>query len=349
MLPDPTRSQTKRTRLQRRLHQKWRTVRGAVRRKLTGDSYYRPQNDIAIGEQASAFREWLDAELDAQVVEPVITRRQIIRGSHWTGQLVREFYEHGIHLAHADLREAGIPAEHPALSVAPDAVLRADRPRFGGDGVHADLLGENYDEFYTDLVDAARAASKAAYREYRDAVRTGATVTETIDRVNDRLDAIGETRTDLVARVKTIQTINDAIRARYAQLATDPELVRVGAEIETSSAIDPDDRSSGTQTQSQSVVTDGGVQAPDHTHARSLAAYGPLSARVQHATDSPGSHIREVFETAGDDRVCDECAALEGAVYTLGEIESGVAPQIPIHVNCRCRWRLFDTGDLGWV
>lgn len=343
MPSDPTRSQTKRTRIQRRLHRKWRAVRGAVRRELTGDSYYRPQNDIAPAEQGMEFRDWLESELDEQIVEPVFSKRKLLSGGHYLTAIVREFYEHGIRLAHGDLRKAGVPAEHPVLSVAPDAVLRDDHPRRGGEGIHHESLTANYEEFYTDLVDAARAASKAAYREYRTAVRTGATLTETIDRVNDRLETVGSTRTDLVARVKTIQTINDAIRARYAQLATDPALVRVGAEIETSSATD--DRSSG----AQSLVTDGGIQTTAHIHARSLAAYGPVSTRTQHATDSPGSHVREAFETAGDDRVCDECAALEGAVFTLGEIESGVAPQIPLHVGCRCRWRLFNPGDLGWM
>ena len=38
------------------------------------------------------------------------------------------------------------------------------------------------------------------------------------------------------------------------------------------------------------------------------------------------------WSTAGDDRVCDECASLHGNRYTLEEIEH----MIPVHPNCRC-------------
>ena len=40
------------------------------------------------------------------------------------------------------------------------------------------------------------------------------------------------------------------------------------------------------------------------------------------------------FSTAGDDRVCVRCAALEGTIYLIDEAR-GV---IPVHPNCRCRW-----------
>lgn len=36
--------------------------------------------------------------------------------------------------------------------------------------------------------------------------------------------------------------------------------------------------------------------------------------------------------TAGDDRVCEECEALEGKIFSLDEIES----MIPVHPSCRC-------------
>lgn len=40
------------------------------------------------------------------------------------------------------------------------------------------------------------------------------------------------------------------------------------------------------------------------------------------------------FQTAGDSRVCDRCAFLQGKTYTLDEA-SGV---LPLHVRCRCCW-----------
>jgi SPP1 gp7 family putative phage head morphogenesis protein len=45
-----------------------------------------------------------------------------------------------------------------------------------------------------------------------------------------------------------------------------------------------------------------------------------------------GIIVKGEWKTAGDDRVCDKCAALEGKIFTLDEIE----PLIPFHPNCRC-------------
>ena len=42
--------------------------------------------------------------------------------------------------------------------------------------------------------------------------------------------------------------------------------------------------------------------------------------------------VQAEFRTAGDDRVCPECSALEGKVFSLDEAES----VIPVHVQCRC-------------
>ena len=45
-----------------------------------------------------------------------------------------------------------------------------------------------------------------------------------------------------------------------------------------------------------------------------------------------GVHVKAEWETAGDDRVCEECATLEGSIFTLEEIR----PMIPVHPMCRC-------------
>lgn len=42
--------------------------------------------------------------------------------------------------------------------------------------------------------------------------------------------------------------------------------------------------------------------------------------------------VKAEWKTAGDDRVCDKCASLEGRTFTLDEIE----PMIPLHPQCRC-------------
>lgn len=42
--------------------------------------------------------------------------------------------------------------------------------------------------------------------------------------------------------------------------------------------------------------------------------------------------VKAEWATAGDDRVCDRCAELEGRIFTLDEIEF----MIPLHPQCRC-------------
>ena len=36
--------------------------------------------------------------------------------------------------------------------------------------------------------------------------------------------------------------------------------------------------------------------------------------------------------TAQDEKVCSQCLALQGKIFSLDEIE----PMIPLHPNCRC-------------
>jgi len=45
-----------------------------------------------------------------------------------------------------------------------------------------------------------------------------------------------------------------------------------------------------------------------------------------------GLRVQAEWRTAGDDRVCERCSALEGKVFTLDEIEW----KLPLHPNCRC-------------
>lgn len=47
-----------------------------------------------------------------------------------------------------------------------------------------------------------------------------------------------------------------------------------------------------------------------------------------------GVNAKAEWSTAGDDRVCEKCAPMEGKVFTLEE----AAGKIPFHPQCRCCW-----------
>ncbi len=61
-------------------------------------------------------------------------------------------------------------------------------------------------------------------------------------------------------------------------------------------------------------------------------AEGQLDAFERLGVEEVG--IQAEWITAGDERVCPECAALEGAVMTIKEARG----LIPRHPNCRCAW-----------
>ena len=64
-----------------------------------------------------------------------------------------------------------------------------------------------------------------------------------------------------------------------------------------------------------------------HAHAE-----GQLDSLELLGVDKVSAQVE--FSTAGDDRVCSQCADLEGSTYTIDEAR-GI---IPIHPNCRCAW-----------
>ena len=64
-----------------------------------------------------------------------------------------------------------------------------------------------------------------------------------------------------------------------------------------------------------------------HAHAE-----GQLDSLSLLGVDKVSAQVE--FSTAGDDRVCSQCADLEGSTYTIDEAR-GI---IPIHPNCRCAW-----------
>lgn len=68
--------------------------------------------------------------------------------------------------------------------------------------------------------------------------------------------------------------------------------------------------------------------------ARTELVRAHASALVQEYRNwgAVGVKVEAEFMTAGDERVCPECAALEGQIFSLDEIDG----MIPIHPACRC-------------
>lgn len=285
---DPTRSTTRRRRMKQKFRSRWRDLRGDIRRELRQGSQFQPRNNESPSRQVADFRNWFEAQVTQGVIEPVTRTSHVEHGAHYTGSWVRELYKHGIRLAEAELAK-----DDDYTKTKPSTVLRKDFRRANGPGSHQDELKELMVRVHQDLVDAGRAVVKDVSRSYRDKVQTNASLSETISAVNDRIDKVGQNRTDLIASTISVLIINRATLQQYESAG----VKHVGVAPE---------RLSGTelnQSQPAPPEGDGGQWA-----------------------------------TAGDERVCPECAALAGQVFSIEDIRNGDAP-MPVrntHPGCRC-------------
>lgn len=89
------------------------------------------------------------------------------------------------------------------------------------------------------------------------------------------------------------------------------------------------------------------VKKIGRTRARVLARTEVINAHAEASLNSykeaqlDGVEVQAEFSTAGDSRVCDQCAPLEGKAYTIEESRG----KIPVHPNCRCTF-IPAVGDL---
>lgn len=63
-----------------------------------------------------------------------------------------------------------------------------------------------------------------------------------------------------------------------------------------------------------------------------IRAHHAANIQEYHEAGAAGVEVQAEWLTAGDGRVCERCASLQGKVYALAEIEG----MIPLHPNCRC-------------
>lgn len=85
---------------------------------------------------------------------------------------------------------------------------------------------------------------------------------------------------------------------------------------------------------------DNAIKSIDRKRARVLArtevinahAEGQLDGFKRLGIDTVSAQVE--WLTAGDDRVCEQCAAMEGRTYNVDEAHG----LIPLHPNCRCAW-----------
>lgn len=89
------------------------------------------------------------------------------------------------------------------------------------------------------------------------------------------------------------------------------------------------------------------ISSINKQRARVIARTEIISAHAEGQLDSfeklgvEELTIRAEWSTAGDDRVCELCAPMEGAVLTIDQARN----LIPRHPNCRCMWIPANVGE----
>lgn len=351
---DPTASTTRRNRFKQRFSSRWRTLRGNTRSLIQGQRQYRPTSKrLSDSAKIADFRDWFDAELDSVVIEPA-PNRAVRQGRHWTAPFVKELFVHGIRLADRYLEATGFQTdENQNQSVRRRKLL--DPEIAVRNAPYKGVLQSLRTETYHDVEDAGYATLKDATRAYREYVRAGRSVNDTISAVNDRIDKVGRNRTDLVAEAKSVITINTAVGIRYAQAG----VTEVGMAIETvpdsSDALAHCGCSQTERLDTEHVVaslqTDTGDSENDGDDTSWFpssvagAIGGAAGAQAIQVSDDGTVTVRgDVTEpefswaTAGDNRVCPTCQGLAGNSYSLSDVLTGNAP-MPVrstHPRCRC-------------
>lgn len=161
-------------------------------------------------QKIEGFTEWLDDAQEREVLT-VIDRDG--------NQYVERAYERGIKNAHADLRAQGVD------------ISRDDVREMFNQPVHRDKLQALYTRNFQELSGITKAVDQQVSRELTEALIEGVNPTEAARRITDRVDSIGKTRAEVLARTEILNAHNEAALTRFEQtLGADAE-VRINAEI----------------------------------------------------------------------------------------------------------------------
>lgn len=271
---------------------RWRDVRGMVRDELTGANSLLSRGSSDRASNVAQFRRFLHRRINDTVVESVAPS-QVQMGQHWTAARIRDAYRTGLRLANRSLRAADFPDE--TIAEATNDLAAA----------HRDARREQFLITYHDIEDAVQATLSDAGRAFRNGLQDGLSKRDLVSAVNDRIDAVGQTRTQLIANTRTVETVNAAALTAYERAGVEA----VELDIEAQPAVE----------ERTNIVDFHAVDYDHDAYVERLNAAGEIQ-----------------FVTAGDDRVCPECMTYAGVTFTISAVTDGSAPNPPLHPNCRC-------------
>jgi len=196
---EPTRTKTVRQQYAQRLRGRWDAIETAIRTGVTEndalalsvealvDAPRRNQFDFPTdARKTEAFRRWLETQ----------TEREFLRTFGEDNQFIERAYERGVDDARTELRALGLAEGQTA------AALQLP--------VHRDQLQRLYQRNFRALQGMTRATGREMSRVLSEGLASGAGPRDIADDLADRIDAVGRTRAEVIARTEVMASHNTA-------------------------------------------------------------------------------------------------------------------------------------------
>lgn len=197
---EPTRTRTVRRRYAQHLRGRWDAIAAALRGGITGRDVFglgtaalavAPMRDFDFptdAEKIEAFAEWLDRQ----------TEREILQQFGGENQFIARAYEQGVRSAGVELKRAGLLGESGSVGVATQLP------------VHQRQLRALYTRNFGALQGMTDATANQMRRVLSEGLAGGAGPRDVARDLTDRVDAVGRTRANAIARTEIMNSHNSA-------------------------------------------------------------------------------------------------------------------------------------------
>lgn len=217
---DPTHTEGIREQFIKEVRQRFRVVRGDVRRvagydedrlNLKQDASLADPEDIerfpTNAGKTRAFSDWLRGKMDEEVLEPV-ERDAVQNGEHWTATYIRSGYSRGWENAVTRLQEAGITVSESARDIFDLGVPQRQLRRL-----------------YTRAFENLKSVTRDAVPQVRDTLTQGLAdgwnPRKMARKLADEVETLQTTRAEVLARTEVINSYSDATLDRYERAGAD--------------------------------------------------------------------------------------------------------------------------------
>lgn len=303
---DPTNTLTLRRSFSNQMGNRWRKIKGAVRKAVvqqkslgTTDQIRNirtNQDDLTLknipepilpGEQAFTdqpsnrklqdFMDWLKRQEDHIVLEHRNFRQISNTALPWVAFYIYLAYIKGIKTALSEMRRAGysVPERYEYNEITGEYEEDDNVDRIINRSGHQEAFSLLYTKAFTELQGVVSAVNQQVSRAVTEGLLEKKKISDIVSETNDRIDKVGLYRSRTLARTEIVRSFNDAMLQE---------------------------------------MQDWGVQEVT---------------------------IEAEYVTARDERVCPICRPFEGRVFSIEEA-MGLLPQ---HPQCRCSFRLVPVNE----